>query len=189
MFLVSPIGLHQTIKFGVPLKISEGFIVLGVFITILGAIGLYGVFSELGMYLRKLSIALIIINSLLKIVALLYVWVIWDTIKDVLYKPYDTCISLNDYNILKGIYKTPNSCYDPSADLAKIKSLHSGLYLPLLISGFLELIIGLIIHLSCLISNCLKRDVEISDENNETIQKTKTEISDETIQNIYLNLP
>jgi hypothetical protein len=58
--------------FGLPLDISRAVIVLGAFVTIVGAIGIYGVLSEKGMYLRT-YMGLIALAIILKAITVILI--------------------------------------------------------------------------------------------------------------------
>jgi hypothetical protein len=180
------IGLQilNAFTFGLPLDISRAIIVLGVFIIIVGAIGLYGVFSEKGMYLRT-YIALIAIDIILKIITVSIILGKSSEI-DAYFDGLFKSTSTSDIEKADRIQSTFECCGNTTCKFSdpcgpKIRSVYHRLTIPIGIAIGIEgfIIIICLSYISHLIKKSKITKTEITDawkQNNETIQKNYSKL-------------
>jgi hypothetical protein len=166
--------------FGLPLDtFSRAVIALGAFVTIVGAIGIYGVFSEKGMYLRT-YMGLIALAIILKAITVIIIMATSSQIDVYFHGLFESSVP-SDIEKADRIQNSFECCGTTNCKFSdpcgpKLKSAYYGLAIPIGIAIGIE---GLIIIICLLyISHLVKRSQitkseirEAWKQNNEIIQK------------------
>lgn len=177
--------LIKVLHFGLPHELSIAVIVLGVFISIVGGVGIYGVFSENGMYLRT-YIILIFIAFALKIITLILILTKSSQINsyfDGIFKSKST----GDIARAEYIQNTFQCCGTSNCKYSepcgpKLQSAYMKLALPIGIVAGIEacIIIICLLYISYLVKKSTISKSEIKEawkQNNNSIQKDYSKLN------------
>lgn len=169
----------KVFHFGLPHELSIAVIILGVFISIVGGVGIHGVFSENGMYLRT-YIILILIAFALKIITIILILTKStqiDSYFDGIFKSTSTDdISKAEY--IQNYFECcgSNNCKYSEPCGPKLKSAYFRLALPIGIVAGIEgfIILICLLYISYLVKKSTISKSEIKEawkKNNNSIQK------------------